>query len=261
MSEPEDKGALIPPLEGLGYLKRFTEARIGLGRAGTGLPTDAHLRFAADHARAKDAVYSRLDTAALAQGLADLGLEVATVESAAKNRDEYLRRPDLGRRLAEAGQAVLEALPASELVLVIADGLSAAAVEANLLPLVRALLPALRAADIETKAAVFVEQGRVAVGDPIGELLKARLTVMLIGERPGLSSADSMGCYLTFAPRPGTPDSRRNCISNIRRGGLLPEAAADQIAWLAREALRRQVSGTQLKLDARPAIDAAPDGR
>lgn len=253
MSADDEVPTLIPPLAGLDRLKQFTAARIGLGRAGIGLPTAAHLRFAADHARAKDAVYSALDTKPLASGLKRLGLKVGVVRSAARDRDEYLRRPDLGRRLDEG--ASLERLPASDVVLVVADGLSAAAVDANLLPLADALVPQLRARDIQIETAVFVEQGRVAAGDPIGQALEARLVILLIGERPGLSSADSMGCYITFAPRPGTPDSRRNCISNIRQGGLLPRLAADQVAWLAAEALRREVSGTALKADPTRAIE------
>lgn len=229
-----------------GRLRRFTRARIGLGRSGAGLPTAASLDFQFAQARARDAVHRALDVDALAAALAPL--PVLRTRSAAPDRSTYLRRPDLGRRLAEGEAARLPAGP-WDLVFVIADGLSAEAVEARAAALTRACVAALPG--LRIGPAIIVEQGRVAIGDAIGEALGARLTVVLIGERPGLTVADSLGAYLTFAPRPGRADSERNCVSNIHEaGGLEVERAARIIAWLAREALRLELTGTGLKENA-----------
>lgn len=225
-------------------LTRFTEARVGLGRAGSSLTTAAHLAFVGDHARARDAVWTAVDFGALATGFASLGLRPHLLRSEARDREEYLRRPDRGRRLdadALAGLSALAAASPARLALVVADGLSAEAVQVNALPVVAELLPRLGA---EGVADVFlVEQGRVAVGDAVGEALGSEIAVVLIGERPGLSAADSLGCYLTWSPRTGTPDSRRNCLSNIRNGGLSAAAAAGKIAHLVAEARRRRLTG------------------
>lgn len=231
-------------------LREFTQARVALGRAGSSLTTRAHLDFVGDHARARDAVWSAVDFAALASGLALLGLAATKLHSAAADRATYLRRPDLGRLLDDESAAKLSestVMPARRVALVVADGLSAEAVQTNALPVIGALLPHLEAASLAPTAIALVEQGRVAVGDPIGEALGAELVVVLIGERPGLSAADSLGCYITWSPRPGTPDSRRNCISNIRTGGLAPAAAAEKIARLVDAALREQHTGVALK--------------
>ncbi len=247
MSENKLPAPLTPPSAPVAELRRFTAARVALGRAGSGLPTAAHLRFTLDHARARDAVWSAVDRAALIEGLSARGLAVDGVASQAGDRATYVRRPDLGRMLAPEDAKRLATRPAARIVLVVADGLSAAAVDANALAVVDALVPLLAEHDLAIDHAVVVDQGRVAIGDPIGEALAADLVIVLIGERPGLSAADSLGCYLTFRARPGMLDSGRNCVSNIRDGGLPPREAAFKIAWLAREALRREISGIDLK--------------
>lgn len=230
-------------------LRRRTRARVGLGRAGDGLPTAALLDFQMAHARARDAVHGRVDFARLQAALAPVAC--VRVHSAAADRPTYLRRPDLGRRLGEGEGDRLPEGP-FDLALVVADGLSSVAVETHAAELVAGLLA--RLAGFAIGPVVLVAQGRVAIGDEIGARMQARLALVLIGERPGLSSADSLGAYLTFAPVPGTRDSARNCVSNIHAHGLLPEAAADKIAWLIREALRRQLTGIGLK-------EAAPTDR
>lgn len=226
-----------------------TRARIGLGRSGDALPTAALLDFQLAHSRARDAVHGTVDFAAMAASLTTtLTAPVLRVHSRAADRGVYLRRPDLGRRV---DVAVLPRLDAArgdhDLVLVIADGLSAAAVEAQVPALLEALLPLL--ASLRIAPLVLAQQARVALGDEIGERLGARLVAVLIGERPGLSAADSLGVYLTHAPRVGRSDAERNCISNIHTAGLAPAAAAATLAWLIRQALQRGVSGVSLKLD------------
>lgn len=217
-------------------LKAATPARIALGRAGGSLPTGAVLDFALDHARARDAVLAAVDFEALAERI---GRPCQRVASAAPDRATYLRRPDLGRRLAE-GQS-LPSRPC-DLLLVVADGLSAAAVQAHAAPLIAALPPDLREAPV-----VLARQARVALGDEIGERMGARMVAVLIGERPGLSSPDSLGVYLTYGPRVGRTDAERNCISNIRPGGLTYEDAAARLAWLIREGFKRRLTGVELK--------------
>jgi ethanolamine ammonia-lyase small subunit len=230
-------------------LRRFTAARIGLGRAGGSLPTAPLLAFQLAHARARDAVHRALDAPALAAALQARGWDVLAVRSAAVDRDTYIRRPDLGRVLAADSSNVLAAHGAArgacEAAFVIADGLSALAVERHALPLLDALRPHL--GDWRAGVACIVEQGRVAIGDEIGALLGARVVVVLIGERPGLSSPDSLGAYLTWAPRPGRTNAERNCISNIRPEGLAIDAGAAKLAQLMNEARRLSLSGVALK--------------
>jgi ethanolamine ammonia-lyase small subunit len=231
-------------------LARFTPARIALGRAGASLPTREVLAFALAHARARDAVHAAFDPGAIARGLAELGLETIEVASEATERALYLRRPDYGRRLSQESKARLGKTRAAkplDLALVIADGLSAAAVHAHAVPLVAALLPHARGARLSLAPVAIARGARVALGDEIGALLGARLTAVLIGERPGLSSPDSLGVYLTFEPKPGRSDAERNCLSNIRAEGLSYELAAFKLAWLSREALRRSLTGVALK--------------
>jgi ethanolamine ammonia-lyase small subunit len=231
-------------------LRRHTPARIGLGRSGVALPTAEVLRFAAAHAQARDAVHVALDVGALEAQLQGAGWQCVTVSSRAANRDEYLRRPDLGRRLAAADAARLQDLATSavDVALVLGDGLSAVAVQTHALPLLIALRSAF--GDALAKAPlVIATQARVALADEIGALLHARVALILLGERPGLSSPDSLGAYLTHAPAIGRTDAERNCVSNIRPEGLPPERAAQRIAWLLRESLRRSVSGVALKDD------------
>ena len=232
-------------------LRRHTPARIALGRAGASLPLSHWLAFAAAHAEARDAVHLPLDTAALTAELSTIGFTPCfTVHSRAASREIYLRRPDLGRRLDETSAAALQAVAPEppDLAIVLADGLSAAAVQQHAAALVGALRGAL--ADTLTLAPlVIATQARVALGDEIGALLQARIVLVLIGERPGLSSPDSLGAYLTFAPAVGRSDAERNCVSNIRPQGLPPQQAAQRLAWLLHEAMRRRVSGISLKDD------------
>lgn len=230
-------------------LRRFTSARIGLGRTGASLPTAEVLRFGLAHAAARDAVHLPLDVAALQQALRPAHGAAIVVHSRASGRPEYLLRPDLGRRLDDASAARLSAVaPADgcDLAPVIADGLSALAVQRHAVPLLDALRPLLPA-DWRIAPPVVALQGRVALGDEIGERLGARMVLMLIGERPGLSSPDSLGAYLTWAPRVGCSDAERNCVSNIRPEGLDYPAAARRIAWLLGESRRLQLSGVSLK--------------
>jgi ethanolamine ammonia-lyase small subunit len=229
-------------------LRRHTPARIALGRAGSSLPTSECLRFAAAHALARDAVHLPLDTALLIADLAKQGWPACmAVQSQAATRDIYLRRPDLGRRLDPAGPAALQlAAGPFDLSIILADGLSAAAAQRHAPPLLQALKAHLPS-DWMLAPLVVATQARVALGDEIGALLQSRLTLVLIGERPGLSSPDSLGAYLTFEPAPGRTDAERNCVSNIRPDGLPPVLAARRIAWLLGEALHRRLSGIALK--------------
>lgn len=230
-------------------LKGFTDARIGLGRSGTGMPTREVLAFSMAHAQARDAVKTPIEWPAIEKDLAALGLETRQVASAAPDRDTYLRRPDLGRRLsAQSRQELAELSPSeTDLLIVIGDGLSSTAVTANAVRAVTALLPHVRKNEWRLGPVVLATQARVALADDAGEFLKARAVVMLIGERPGLSSPDSLGAYLTWEPRVGRKDGERNCISNIRTGGLSADEAAFRIAWLLREAFRRRLTGFNLK--------------
>ena len=238
-------------------LARWTPARIALGRAGASLPTREVLGFALAHARARDAVHALLDAGAISRQLGELELESIENESDATERDLYLRRPDYGRRLSAASRdrlAERDAKPA-DLALVIGDGLSAAAVHAHAAKLIAAFLPHAAQLELSLAPIVIARGARVALGDEIGALLQARAVAMLIGERPGLSSPDSLGVYLTFSPRPGRTDAERNCISNIRTEGLDYPLAAFKLAWLVREALRRSLTGVKLKDESASALE------
>jgi ethanolamine ammonia-lyase small subunit len=228
-------------------LRHLTPARVGLGRAGASLPTQALLEFTLDHARARDAVHAGLDISIIATGLDALQLKTLQVSSRAQGRKDYLRRPDLGRRLDLASQDLLMGRHsgACDLAVVIGDGLSPSAVNAHAVELVRNLMPRLGA--IGLGPVVVASGARVALGDEIGALLGARMVAMLIGERPGLSAPHSLGAYLTFAPKAGCTDAMRNCVSNIHSAGLSYDEAAFKIAWLIREGLARQVTGVALK--------------
>lgn len=230
-------------------LRSLTPARVALGRSGASVPTKPLLDFTLAHARARDAVHAVFDAARLVADLRALGLVVTEARSLAVERREYLRRPDLGRQL-DAGSAELLAQSATEpcqLALVIGDGLSAAAVHAHAAALVGCLLPLLAEGDVAIGHAVVASGARVALGDEIGAILGARMVVTLIGERPGLSAPDSLGVYLTFAPKPGRSDAERNCVSNIHKAGLSYDKAAFKVAWLVREGLAREVTGVALK--------------
>ena len=239
-------------------LRRYTSARVALGRMGNGLPTAAHLAFQQAHAMARDAVWSALDVDRLAADCAPLGLPVLRVASQAADRHEYLRRPDLGRRLRPADADRLARSPTpGAVLLVVADGLCAAGVQAGAPALLAALVPLLQAQRMAPGPVVLVEQARVALGDEIGEAMQAMVVAVLIGERPGLSATDSMGIYLTWAPRPGRRDAERNCISNIRPGGLGVAEAAAKLAWLLHAAEGLGATGVALK-DAAPSLGLLP---
>ena len=232
-------------------LRLHTAARIGLGRRGVSLPTGAHLAFQLAHAQARDAVHLALDGEALASALAQQGQACVQLHSAAATRSEYLQRPDLGRRLDAASRArLLEGGTGSagvDLALVAADGLSALAVQRHAAPFLAALRERLALEAWTVSPLHIVMQGRVAVGDEVGELIKARAVLVLIGERPGLSSPDSLGLYLTWAPKVGLRDDSRNCISNVRPDGLAYAQAAYRLHYLLSQAFARQVSGVALK--------------
>lgn len=259
-------------------LRRYTDARIALGRAGVSLPTQAQLAFQLAHAQARDAVHLALDPTALRQALADLGQEAVALHSAAADRNSYLQRPDLGRRLGAESRALLMSrlsAPQQALVspqasaldqaivervhdvaFVVADGLSALAICRHAVPFLQALLPRLLDEGWQVAPLTLVSQGRVAVADEVGQLLRARMVVVLIGERPGLSSPDSMGLYLTWMPRVGLSDANRNCISNVRPAGLPYDEALRKLHYLMTEARARAISGVALK-DEAPSSDAS----
>jgi ethanolamine ammonia-lyase small subunit len=230
-------------------LRDYTPARVEIGRAGHSLPTRELLDFQLAHARARDAVQLPLDVKSLIVELKQKNITAIAVASAVRDRSEYLHRPDLGRRLNTESRERLVALRADyEAAFVIADGLSALAVHRHAAPLLDTVLAQL---DWPIAPVAIVEQGRVAIGDEIGELLGARLAVVLIGERPGLSSPDSLGVYLTWQPRPGRTDAERNCISNIRAEGLSYALAAHKLLFLMNEARRLKLSGVRLRDDSR----------
>lgn len=259
-------------------LQRFTPARIALGRAGASQPTAALLSFSLAHAKARDAVHEPLQVAEMAAQLDSAGMVAIMVHSRAADRETYLRRPDLGRRLNDESRSRLLSIAAGRLPIhehgdehrhnnhnanhnqnsgdgihhatvdlawVIADGLSAKAAMRHAVPLIEATMPML--ASLTVAPVIIVEQGRVALGDEIGELLNARLIAVLIGERPGLSSPDSLGVYLTWQPRVGCTDAQRNCLSNIRPEGLAYPAAAFKLSYLIKGANRLGLTGVALK--------------
>lgn len=231
-------------------LQRFTAARIALGRTGVSIPLSESLGFRLAHAHARDAVYSSLDMAALQQSLYTFGLPMLPLQSQATSRQQYLQRPDLGRRLNEASRTQLSASrtpQAHDIAFILADGLSAMAVNTHAPALLTLLLPALLADGYTLAPLSFVEHGRVAISDEIGSLLQARIAVILIGERPGLTSPDSLGIYSTYQPVVGLTDDSRNCISNVRPAGLSYAAAAHKLRYLIRESLRLKLSGVALK--------------
>jgi ethanolamine ammonia-lyase small subunit len=229
-----------------------TPARLALGRAGNATPTDESLRFGWAHAMARDAIHAPLDVDALAIALGADGWATERVHSSAVDRTTYLRRPDLGRQLDTVDAERLRATRPQgtknpvDVCLVMGDGLSSLAVERHAVPLLQALRPHLPGGTRFTPV-VIASQARVALADDIAALYGASLSVMLIGERPGLSSPDSLGIYLTHAPRRGRHDAERNCISNVRPEGMSYALAAYKLAWLMREALRRGLTGVALK--------------
>lgn len=232
-------------------LRGATPARIALGRAGGSLPTCEWLAFKSAHAAARDAVHNVFDAERLAAETISLGLETVIVDSAAADRTIYLQRPDLGRRLEESSRQRLERLRRPDapydLAIIISDGLSALAIHRQAAPLLAEVVPALQSEAWRLAPVVIARFGRVALEDEIGALLGADLALMLIGERPGLGSPDSLGAYVVYGPRLGNTDANRNCVSNIRPEGLPPRAAAETIKYLLSEARRRKLSGVPLK--------------
>jgi ethanolamine ammonia-lyase small subunit len=233
-------------------LKQFTDARIGLGRSGSAMPTHEVLNFALSHAMARDAVTTPIDWIPIEKGLADLGLASLRISSATSDRSEYLRRPDLGRKLSDHSREALVRAAEMEaarpdLVVLIGDGLSSMAVATNTVAYMAAFLPYAAKAGWRLSPVLLADNARVALGDEAGEILGGKAALTLIGERPGLSSPDSLGVYLTFAPRVGLKDADRNCISNVRQRGLSYEEGAFKTAWLLREAFRRGLTGVTLK--------------
>lgn len=230
-------------------LRTLTQARIALGRAGTSMPTTAQLAFQLAHAQARDAVHAQLDVAALQAAIKASGHACLAAHSACPDRVTYLHRPDLGRQLDDASRAALRAqAPAQcDLVLVVADGLSALAIAQHTMPFLALLLPRLARQGWASVTLVVASQCRVAIGDEIGALLNARAVVVMIGERPGLSSPDSMGLYMSWSPRPGLTDADRNCISNVRPAGLDYASAVNKLVYLLGAARDRGLSGVALK--------------
>ncbi len=265
----------LAPADAWHQLRALTPARIALGRAGASVPTAGLLAFQLAHARARDAVHTPFDAQALAANIASLGVATLSLASAAEDRETFLKRPDRGRQLDAPSRAVLETAAASlstcdapplptpagqgrfDLAIVVSDGLSALAAQRQVVPLLEAWLPILRAERRSLAPIVVVSNGRVAIQDKIGFALGARVAVILIGERPGLGSPDSLGAYLVYAPRPGLTDADRNCLSNIRPQGLAPAAAALKLDYLLRESLARRLSGVALK-DESLAIERVP---
>jgi ethanolamine ammonia-lyase small subunit len=239
-------------------LRRWTDARVALGRAGGSMPCRSLLDFRLSHARARDAVHQHFDPAALAVELESLGLPLVLAPSQAPDRPSYLQRPDLGRRLsleAEGRLASHRRPEGFDLALILSDGLSAQAVHTHASALLAALLPLLKHWTLAPL--VIAPFARVALQDEIGGLLGARTALILLGERPGLGSPDSLGAYLVHSPKPGNTDADRNCVSNIRPAGLPPGAAAMRIRWLLDESRRLGFSGVDLKDSSGPA--PAPD--
>lgn len=242
------------------HLKKFTSARIALGRAGGSLPTRELLKFQLAHANARDAVHWPFDGAQLAGQIKNLGPPTIELHSAAGDRTTYLQRPDLGRRLDDESRLKLQDAAAkaepADLVIVVSDGLSALAAHRQVVPVLESLLPLLLQDNWKIAPIVLVRHGRVAIEDEIGVILGTQFALMLLGERPGLGSPDGLGAYLVYGPRPGLTDAQRNCVSNIRPEGLPPPAAARTLHYLLTEARARKLSGVALK-DESPKIAVA----
>jgi ethanolamine ammonia-lyase small subunit len=246
MSALQKKGGQRPWIS----LREFTPARIALGRAGGSLPTQALLEFRLAHARARDALLRSLDEEKLAAELEEVtGGKIIRASSAARNFDEYLLRPDLGRKLSDESRRQLESENRSpvDLAIIVTEGLSTLGVETHARNVFKYLLPHVQSEGWRLAPTVLVRRGRVAIEDQIGEILRAKLALIMVGERPGLIAPDSMSAYLVYDPNPGKTDADRNCISNISSVGLTENEAATKIHWLLREAIRRKISGVALK--------------
>lgn len=243
-------------------LREYTDARIGLGRSGVSLPTHHHLEFQLAHAAARDAVKRPIDWAGVDAVANVTGVALLALHSQALDRNHYLQRPDLGRKLDQDSVTTLmrwrETHPAPKVVIVIADGLSSTAIEHQAPGMVQQLLPDIAQLGLPCELLCRVDQGRVAIGDDIADRTGAEHIVLLVGERPGLSSPDSLGIYYTFHARNGSSDADRNCLSNIRPAGLAFAEASRRLCWLMREALKLGYSGVKLKDDSSSDILDAP---
>jgi ethanolamine ammonia-lyase small subunit len=231
-------------------LKKYTPARIALGRCGRSIPSKALLQFRLDHAHARDAIFATLDIPMLLESLEKIASPVFMVRSQAPSRQIYIQRPDLGRMLSSHAKTRLQSAgpyAQTDVAIILADGLSARAINDHAVPLLSRLIPLLAKSKITLAPITLVELGRVAISDEIGSLLHSQVALILIGERPGLSSPDSLGAYLTFSPQPGLTDESRNCISNIRPAGLGYDVAAVKLSFLISEALSQKISGVSLK--------------
>jgi ethanolamine ammonia-lyase small subunit len=260
MTQPANREA-VSRADAWGGLRRYTSARIALGRAGSSLPTRELLAFQADHARAIDAVYAEFDRESAGTALKREGIWSMALETRAESRAIYLQRPDYGRRLDEASRGRLaDAMrdkPRPDALIAIVDGLSAEAVHRHAVAVATRLVRRLQDGGLTVAPIPLVRYGRVALQDELGEVAGAKVVVSLIGERPGLGTPDSLGAYLVYGPRMGNTDANRNCVSNIRPQGLAYDAAVETISWLVTESLRRKVSGVELKDDRRLVVPKA----
>ena len=235
-------------------LRQFTDARIAIGRAGCSIPTNAMLDFQLAHAQARDAVYQNLNIDNIQQSLVKLGLQSLMVHSQAINKEEYLKRPDLGRLLSEDSKTMLLNYTKSnqekyDVCIVMGDGLSALAIEENAVAFIQSMKEQIETKQWKLAPIIIAEGSRVALGDPIAEIFKAKMLIMLIGERPGLSSPDSMGIYYTWDAKSGSLDSKRNCISNVRPAGLSIPIATQRLIHLMQKSFELKLSGVNLKDD------------
>ncbi len=230
-------------------LRQYTEARIGLGHVGGSITTKHHLEFQYAHACAQDAVWRPLNWVSVESELSELEVEVINLKSRAKDRDQYLQRPDYGRQLSDESKQKLVKLnkQTDDIVIVIADGLSSTAIEHNAINMLKSVLSELADGEFCCSYVCLAEQARVALGDEIAELLGAKHLIVMVGERPGLSSPNSLGIYYTYKAKLGYTDEKRNCISNIREGGQTIEEAKGRLMWLIKQAEQKKLSGVQLK--------------
>jgi len=262
MTEDAPRPAAGATADPWGFLRGFTDARIALGRAGGSVPTHALLEFQLAQAQARDAVHRDLDIDTLYDRIESKGWPALRLHSAASDRRAFVQRPDLGRILDEPSKSALEKRRSAgtrcDVAFVLAEGLSAIALERHAVPLLEQVLPRLIEGAWHIAPLCLVQQGRVAIADEIGALLEADLSVILIGERPGLSSPDSLGIYLTWDPLPGRSNAQRNCISNVRPQGLDYALAGHKLLHLMRAARTLRRSGVELKENA-PALSGAPD--
>lgn len=229
------------------FLKQYTDARIGLGIKGSSLPTQQLMAFNLACAEAKDAVKSELNLEQLATQIESIGEECIMLQSSCSSKTEYLQRPDLGRKLAIESKTRIPTNIAKDIAIVVCDGLAANAISTNAFDFIKLFLAEIQKCQYTLSPISLVKYGRVAIGDDVGDSLKSKLVIVLIGERPGLSATDSMGIYLTFHPKIGLTDDKRNCISNIRPKGLPIAFAVDKLIYLINEAFRLQLSGVDLK--------------